>query len=155
MGNKQPDWTTFEKRVEINKDLRDVYEQWVVPNNLIKWFLKEADFFKHDKSLRDPETYIQKGDHYIWQWQGYDDMEKGEVLEVNGNDHIRFTFLDSVVDVRFKANNGTTEIVLIQSEINTDEESKMRVYNGCSVGWTYWFLVLKAYMEHSVMLHNR
>jgi Activator of Hsp90 ATPase homolog 1-like protein len=154
MGNKQPDWTSFERKVVINRGLSDVYEQWVVPNNLLKWFLKEADFFKPDKSLRDPETYIKKGDLYIWQWHRHEDIEKGEVLEANGIDRIRFSFLDSAVDVRFKANNGSTDIFLVQSGIKTDEESKMRVYNGCSIGWTYWFLVLKAYMEHGVMLHE-
>ncbi len=82
--------------------------------------------------------------------------EKGQILEANGKDLISFTFgSGGIVTVRLKEVKGNTEVELIQSDIPTDEKSKMEIYVGCITGWTFWLTNLKAYVEHNITLHAK
>ena len=59
-----------------------------------------------------------------------------------------------MVSIRLKKEKDRISVVLEQSEISTDENSKMEIYNGCSNGWAFWLTNLKAYVEHGILLNE-
>lgn len=148
-------WKKFKKRIIINKSLSTVYQCWTNKSQLEKWFLEEANFLTN-KSYRDPEESIKKGDSFSWKWHNWDIIEEGEILEANGHDFISFTFgTGGYVNIILKEKGKNTEVLLIQDDIPTDDKSKMEIYVGCITGWTFWLTNLKAYLEHGITLHTK
>lgn len=151
--NHTPDWTTFEKRIFIQKPIRIVYESWATKEKIENWFLEKADYF-HLQNPRKHGEYIEAEDHFIWKWHNWEFEEEGKIIEANGNDRISFTFGDGgIVHVVLKEKNQMTEVVLRQENIPTDEKSKQDIFVGCATGWTFWLTNLKCYLEYGITLH--
>jgi uncharacterized protein YndB with AHSA1/START domain len=113
-------WSSFKVTGDYNTDIRSLYEAWATPAGLEKWFLRKADFYAIAGRLRDPEEIIMKEDVYEWYWHGWDDStcEKGEILEANGTDLLKFTFAkDNIVTVEFSSRNGVSIVELTQENI--------------------------------------
>lgn len=156
MSSNQLDWTCFHKRIYIDKPLTEVYDAWAIPKKLATWFLEKAEYSDSEGSLRSPDERIQKGDRHSWKWNNWEVIEKGEVLEANGKDRIKFTFgSGGNVQVELKPSIHGTEVILTQNEIPEDDESKMNLFVGCSTGWTFWLANLKAWLEHDITLHSK
>jgi len=148
-------WNSFTKRILINSPLETVYRCWATQKEIETWFLEKADFVSGDIH-RKPDEPVQKGDHFSWKWNNWDFTEEGEILDANGRDFISFTFgAGGRVNVELKDRNGSTEVILTQEEIPTDEKCKMNIYVGCNTGWTFWLTNLKAYTEHGITLHAK
>ena len=148
-------WNTFVKRIIINKPLETLYRSWATQSEIETWFLEKA-FFKSGKNLRKPTEFVQKGDGFSWKWNNWDFTEEGNILEANGKDLISFTFgSGGNVEIKLNAVEDSTEVILTQKEIPTDEESKMNIYVGCNTGWTFWLTNLKADLEHGITLHAK
>jgi uncharacterized protein YndB with AHSA1/START domain len=148
-------WNTFSMRILIDQAVEAVFECWATQAKIEKWFLERA-IFNSGEEKRKPDELVQKGDTFNWKWNNWDFTERGEILEANGKDKISFTFgTGGRVDVELSEFNGMTEVSLTQSDIPTDEKSKMDLYVGCSTGWTFWLTNLKAFLEHGITLHAR
>lgn len=148
-------WNTFKKRILINKPIEDVYRCWSTKSQIETWFLEKADF-RSSNGQRKPEELVQKGDEFNWKWNNWNFTEKGKIVKANGKDSISFTFgSGGVVSVCLKEKKGNTEVELTQSDIPTDENSKMEIFVGCITGWTFWLTNLKAYLEHNITLHAK
>lgn len=155
MKSDEEKWANFRKRIFINNPVPDVYNAWAKPANLTTWFLKKAHYFDSKNSLRSPDEFIQTGDRYSWKWHNWDTIEKGNVIEANGIDKISFTFgSGGNVHLSFKSVENGTDVVLVQDEIPTDEESKINFFVGCSTGWTFWLTNLKAWLEFGITLNT-
>src|ERR1700743_1538791 len=99
----------FTITADFNIDARSVYEAWTTQAGLESWFLRKAEFFTIAGRHRDPNEFILKEDTYEWYWHGFDDnaVEKGEILEVNSIDFLKFTFSGgSIVSVNISTKNG-------------------------------------------------
>jgi uncharacterized protein YndB with AHSA1/START domain len=154
MQEQPSDWSSFRKRIVVLKPMPAVYAAWAKPGQLTEWFLEKAVYTVKDKSARDPQSLVQKGDAFTWKWHNWDFEEKGEVLEANGTDAISFTFgPGGNVHVRLKHVSGGTEVTLTQDQIPTDDKSKKDIFVGCATGWTFWMTNLKAWLEHDITLH--
>lgn len=154
MSNENIDWTSFRKRIVINKQMEEVYSAWTLPGSLTKWFLEKAEYVTPENVNRKPDKEIQTGDKHSWKWHNWDFTEEGEVLEANGTDKLSFTFgKGGNVHIHLKEAENGTELELVQNEIPTDDKSKMNYYVGCSTGWTFWLANLKAWLEHGITLH--
>lgn len=154
MSEQNFDWTTFSKRITINKEKDVVYKAWATPARLSEWFLEKAGFAKPDGEPRNPDEPVQQGDKYAWKWHNWDVTEEGKILEANGYDKLSFTFGEkSNVHISLIGKGTATEVELIQDKIPTDEKSRMNVYVGCSTGWTFWLANLKAWLEHGIKLN--
>ena len=152
---KEIDWTKFVRKIHINTSFDKVYKCWATQHKLERWFLKKAEFKSSEGLRRASKEYFQVGDTYTWEWYNWEGIEKGEILEANGKDKIVFSFAENIVEVSLSRDKGMTLITLTQSQIKTDEKSKMSLYVGCSNGWTFWLANLKAYLEYKILLHNR
>ena len=148
-------WSSFEKRILINKNIEAVYNCWTTQDQIETWFLEKADYYYGTIERKNNEK-IKKGDKFSWKWNNWDIVEEGEILEANGNDFISFTFgSGGDVQVYLKEVGDSTEVKLIQDKIPTDDKSKMNYYVGCSTGWTFWLTNLKAYLEYGITLHAK
>ena len=150
------DWTSFTQRITVDATTRSIYDAWVKPANLEKWFLSSALFSTRDRLPREPDGRIKPGDTYRWMWHGYPDsiVETGTVLEANGHNRIRFTFTDDcIVNIAINVENGERVVELTQERIKPDE--KLRIYLDCSKGWMFYLVNLKSMLEGGIDLRNK
>lgn len=148
------DRTTFTRRIRIKSTAAKLYQAWASADGLSSWFLRDASYFDTDGNERDGVAV--KGDQFIWHWHGWNHEFKGEVLAAEEGDEFSFTFGEAgKVSVRFEQLDEQCEIVLTQSEIGTDEVALKNYYIGCSLGWSFWMVNLKAWVEHGITLNER
>ena len=149
-------WETFTRRIIIDRPIGDIFQLWTTGKGLTTWFLKTADYTTAENNKRPDDENYQVGDEYLWEWHNWDGSSKGKVLAQNGEDHLKFEFADGVVDVKItKYKDGRSLVTLVQSNIPTDDESRMNIFCGCSCGWSFWLTNLKAYMEHGILLNEK
>ncbi|WP_274476317.1 SRPBCC family protein [Mangrovimonas aestuarii] len=147
-------WDAFTKRIHIKAPLRIIYDCWSTEKGITSWFLESADFIRHGEHLA-PEEPIQKGDDYTWRWHNWDGEEKGQILEANGKNLIKFTFAGKcIVTVKMEQKDSSVLVSLEQANIPKDEKSKLEIFYGCSNGWTFWLANLKAKLEYNIMLNE-
>ncbi len=74
----------------------------------------------------------------------------------NGKDHFRFTFAGQCyVDVTFSEQYDHTVVELTQTNIPTDDKSKLDIRLGCSSGWSFYFVNLKSIYEGGLDLRSK
>jgi len=157
MEASPPDWTTFTRRILISAPIAEVYDAWASPAKMEVWFLLNATALDHDSRDKSKSELYQKGDIYKWTWHGWPDhTQDGKILTAVPNKEIGFTFGEAGnVLVSFKESDGRTELQLTQSDIPTNDLAKYQYYYGCTNGWSFWMINLKAYLEHGILLDER
>jgi uncharacterized protein YndB with AHSA1/START domain len=154
MGTETIDWTTFKKRIFIQKPLNDIYKSWSTKSQIEQWFLEKANYYDKSGKARKPNEPVQKGGRFVWKWNNWNFEEEGQILNANGSDKLSFTFgAGGDVHIQLNERNGATEVILTQDNIPTDDKSKKEFFVGCSTGWTFWLANLKAWLEHGITLH--
>jgi hypothetical protein len=151
-------WTSFKVVGDYHTDLRSLYEAWATPAGLEKWFLREANFYTIPRRLRESGEFILKEDTYEWLWHGWGDdaMEKGQILEANGTDFLKFTFSGgSTVSIRLYARNGVSIVELEQENIPVETDPTKSLFVQCQLGWTFYMANLKSVTEGGVDLRNK
>jgi len=149
------DWSQFTRRIAINADPKTLFEFWTSQTQLEKWFLSLATFLDRNQRVKNKTDQISAGDTYKWRWHGSDEIAEGEVLESNGLDKLKFTFLGCIVDVKITTEHDEYIVNIIQSEIATDQSSRMNYYVECTRGWTFYLANLKSIAEGGIDLRNR
>lgn len=152
-------WTNFKVVGDFNTtDIRSLYEAWTTAAGLENWFLRKADFYTVPGRLREPVEFILTEDTYEWYWHGFGDdtVEKGQILEANGTDFLKFTFAgNSVVSVNMYSRNGLSIIEIAQENIPEENDPSKSLYVQCQVGWTFYLANLKSVIEGGVDLRNK
>ncbi len=151
----QQDWSIFNRRININKPVSELYKAWTTPAMIREWFLEKADFETASGEMRDSDDQVQVGDTYFWKWHGWGFTTEGTILETNGKDHLKFTFGEAGdVEVKLEEDENGTHVILSQKNIPTDEQSIKKYFYGCSLGWSFWLVNLKAWLEHGIKLNE-
>ena len=149
---------SFKVLGDYNTDIRSLYEAWATTEGLEKWFLRKAEFYAIAGRLRDPEEFIMKEDVYEWYWHGWGDdaVEKGEILEANGTDLIKFTFSGgSIVTISLYSRNDVSIVELTQENIPEESDPLKNLYIQCQTGWLFYMANLKSVLEGGVDLRNK
>jgi uncharacterized protein YndB with AHSA1/START domain len=150
-------WTKFTITADFDTDVRSIYQAWTTPEGLESWFLRKANFYAIAGRLREPHESILKEDVYEWYWHGFDDsaVEKGEVLEVNSIDFLKFTFSgNSIVSVTIEGKNRLTIVTLTQENIPEESDPSKNLFVQCQIGWTFYLANLKSIIEGGIDLRN-
>lgn len=153
-------WTTFKKQVFIDAGLADVFNAWVIPQEITKWFIAEATY-THENQQRNPDETIQCGDRYHWRW--HQPLEaKGTIMRVVPNKQLVFTFGQQspessedilvTVDVA-REPDGYTKLTLTQENM-PDSPYGHRYHLSCNLGWSFFMTNLKGVLEHGVDLRE-
>jgi uncharacterized protein YndB with AHSA1/START domain len=155
------DWSQFTKSVEIKAPLEDVMSYWTSPEKITTWFLSKAQYFDADKK---PLSEAREGCSYRWEWEEGDSVE-GEIFALS-KEQFSFTFgtpsvingpdLPPVrVDVKLESvRPGVTRMKLRQYEMPTTPTAMAVWHVSCTTGWTYFYMNLKAVIQHGVDLRN-
>ena len=150
------DWTSFRKRIFINKPVEEIYSAWATQSKIEQWFLEKAIYTSPEGKERKSDEPIEKGDSFTWKWNNWDIEEKGNIIDANGKDSLSFTFgTGGFVYIKLKSTDKGIEVLLVQDGIPVDERSKHDIFVGCSTGWTFWLANLKAWLEHGITLHEK
>ena len=99
-----------------------------------------------------------KEDVYEWYWHGWGDdaVEKGEILEANGTDLIKFTFSGgSIVTISLYSRNDVSIVELTQENIPEESDPLKNLYIQCQTGWLFYMTNLKSILEGGVDLRNK
>lgn len=161
MNIQDHDWTSFKRQIFIKADCETVFKAWTTANDITAWFIAEACYTTAKGRERAPDEQIEPGDHYFWRWH-QDATSQGEILAVEPNTHLRFSFGDNenkpdgkvIVTVSFHALQGETLVELQQDNMPTSEEAKLYWYTGCNMGWNFFMTNLKAWLEHGADLRE-
>lgn len=128
--------------------MEDIFNAWTSAEAITSWFVKTAEYRDRAGVLRQADEQIQAGDSYVWTWFGYDGKEENRIVEANGKDKIVFGFGgECEVTVTITPKDGEHEVKLVQSRIPIDEDGKVNLHLGCSVGWAIYLMNLKSYLE--------
>lgn len=156
MNNTQVDWTCFTRTIHINRPVKEVFNAWQQSGVIEEWFLENASFTSADGRTRGAGENAQPGDTYCWKWYGSDYIGTGTVLESEEPYTVRFGFAgEGEVIVRVRAEEKGATVELQQSGIPIDEISRYTIYYGCSLGWSFWMVNLKAWLEHGITLNDK
>ncbi len=149
-------WETFTKKIAIKATIPKLYDAWTVPQEIEKWFLSKAQFYRPTGEIVQKENNTTSNDSYQWSWFLYDITEKGKIIEANGTDMLQFTFAgDCIVTIKLTQNEDDTIVTLTQSNIPTDNESKRGTRIGCDTGWSFFLVNLKSIYEGGLDLRNK
>lgn len=156
MKETEIDWSSFRKRITIEKPMQEVYYFWATKKGIESWFLEKADYRDEANKFRKPNESVKQGDAFTWKWHNWDFEESGTILKENGVDLISFTFgSGGYVTVNLIPVEAGTEVILTQENIPTDDKAKIDFFVGCSNGWTFWLTNLKAWMEYRITLNAK
>jgi uncharacterized protein YndB with AHSA1/START domain len=152
------DWSRFKRSIFIQSTPDKVFQTWIIPANISTWFLQEAKFFDSKGKQRGQQEEIQAGDSYEWRWWNYPHTESGKVLACDKEkQHLEFSFASDkcLVKIDVEVTEGDTLLRLEQLGMPIDDEHKKNLHLGCSNGWGFWMVNLKAWLEHGILLHDR
>jgi uncharacterized protein YndB with AHSA1/START domain len=156
------DWSSFTKRVNINASIADVYSLCATPAGLEKWFLRLAEFTQPNGKLSGANNVIDAGQNFRWLWHGWPDTmeEKGQILEANATDLIKFTFgqegaEDMVCTFKIYTEQNETIFEIMQENIPTDERGNCYYHIGCMTGWSFFMVNMKSVLENGYDLRNK
>jgi len=151
------DWTKFECHIFIKAPIEKIFNAWMSEKEITTWFLEKTKLNDKNGRQRSPEEHCEVGDTYEWKWYGWDYLEKGRITAVEKNKSIAFTFShDSVnVELQFIDHMNEVQCILTQTDIPTDEKNMVNVHMGCNLGWSFWFVNLKAWLEYGVLLNDK
>ena len=153
---KNFDWTQFTRKIPVKASMQEMYDAWTTKRELERWFLKDAGYYDTNGNVIGDNVNVEKGNTYAWQWFGYDVTEKGKITEANGNDHFQFTFAgDCPVDIKLTQRKDEVIVELTQSNIPTDDDSKINIRLGCHTGWSFFLANLKSVYEGGIDLRNK
>lgn len=149
------DWTKLTLRIPVKADKKSLYEAWSQSGKLEQWFLSSADY-KSGNDLLDKTKNAKTGDVYEWSWFNWPHSESGTVIIANGHDEFGFTFAGECRTIVKLLDHGDETLVEItQSEIPTDDESKLKIRLGCESGWSFYLVNLKSILEGGIDLRNK
>lgn len=146
--------TKFERSVLIDIPLDEAYHYAATADGITKWFIGKADYTAPDGTSRKGDELIQKGDSYDFDWLYKDFRVKGEVLEANSRDYVKFTFGDTATfDIKLSELDDRTLFTLTQ-ESNPDNPMNEEGHINCYVCWTLFVLNLKSVAENGIDLRE-
>lgn len=153
-------WDKFTRMKYVKSSIDKVFDYWLKPALIKKWFLKKATFITKEGRIRDENEYPQSGDSYKFEW--IQDLDAtGEILSVEKNKLFQFTFGKNaetgenvVVTVKFATIGDETTYTLKQKNMGGDLSETAYYHLSCNKGWDYFMTNLKALLNFGIDLRE-
>ena len=152
------EWSRFILRTPINASRSAIFNAWTSQSGLESWFLRSSPFTDKNGRQKTADEKVSQGDQYRWRWHGYPDEveEKGTILQMKDEEIFQFSFGKAGnVQITIQEVAGHNLLILEQTEIPEDENSKFNYHIGCSRGWLFYLTNLKSLLEGGIDLRNR
>ncbi len=156
-------WTEFRQLEYINAPREVVFNKWVTPKDITRWFIKEAIYSYDGENVRKPNERIEAGDRYTWVF--YQGIEiRGTILSIKDNTYLKFTFgkkepgsdEDVIVEIHFSSCTvNKTKIILHQMNIADSEQGHVNYTLSCILGWSYFLTNLRSTFESGFDLREK
>ena len=148
------EWRRIHQVIYVDAPMESVYAAWATSEGLAGWFPMEAVLTDAGGAELPPGTAAVEGGGFKFIWHtGH--TEKGEFLEANGSDRLRFTFGEAIVVAVTleEAGDGTVAVVLKQTQDRSDEDN-LKVLLGFKEGWAFYLTNLKSVLEGGMDLRD-
>lgn len=149
------DWTEFTRVIFIKSDMKTIYNAWAIPDQIEKWFLESANVNRGTEKVQ--LVPVETNDKYVWRWHCWEHIQEGVILSANGKDQLSFTFGDRAGKCEVKIEeigNDFCKLSIRQYDIEDTEQGRLNYFTSCQLGWSFWMVNLKAYLEHGICLNE-
>ncbi|MEM9564900.1 MAG: SRPBCC domain-containing protein [Actinomycetota bacterium] len=137
------DWTQFHVHMYYLAPLEPVFARFATAAGLASFYLREATFTAPDGATRAADEPYRAGDRYHFEYV-HDYRHGGEILAVEPNRLVSFTFGPCEVAIRFRELDGATEVDLHQTGCPVDDPERAWLHLNCRSCWIYFLTNLRS-----------
>ncbi|MCM3745231.1 SRPBCC family protein [Sporosarcina luteola] len=130
--------TTITTKMKIHKPASEVFEAIVDPEKMGSyWFSSGTSRVEQDKTI-------------TWKYEEYGAEGDIEVLKVEENKEIVFTWGETTVTMTFYETAGSTIMEVTESGLKADDSEIVNKMMDQKEGWVYMLTCLKGYLENGI-----
>ena len=130
--------TDITTKMKIHKPASEVFEAIVDPEKMAGyWFSSGTD-------------RVEQGKTITWKYEEYGAEGVIDVVEVQDNEKIVFTWGETTVTMTFRNEDGSTLMQVTESGMKTDDPDLVAKMLGQKEGWVYMLTCLKGYVENGI-----
>ncbi len=137
------DWTQFHVHMYYLAPIDEVYRRFATGTGMESFYVKRATFTAKDGSVRQPNEAFAAGDRYHFDYV-HDYSHGGEILAVEDQQLVSFTFGSCEVTIRFRQVEGATEVDLHQTGCPTEDPKQAWMHLNCRSCWIYFMTNLRS-----------
>jgi uncharacterized protein YndB with AHSA1/START domain len=147
------DWTTFDLYFYYNFPLKQVWGAWATPRGLCSFFVEKCTARDSQGRVVEESGEIVAGGTYNWVSRHLFEM-KGDVLKVEREKLIVFTFGSMRVDVEFRDTGRGIEVHLRQSAISSTGDGQVFGHLNCRSCWIFFMTNLVSVLANGLDLRD-
>jgi len=155
---KNFDWSQFTLNISARAEMQSAYNAFAIPSALEQWLVRRAQVSIAYAILKGRNDFVEEGDCYEWiaEEDGRANVMRGEILEANGKNFLRFTLNENyILTITVRKENGRSCIELFFKNISVNEELLITNYMKCLKEWTFHLANLKSFLEGGIDLRNK
>lgn len=137
------DWSQFHVHMYYLAPLDEVFRRFATAEGLESFYVGRATFTSDDGTTRSPHEFYRVGDHYSFRYV-HDYGHDGQVLAVEPNELVSFTFGPCEVAIRFREVGVATEVDLHQTGCPTTDPERAWMHLNCRSCWIYFMTNLRS-----------
>jgi len=137
------DWTQFHVHMYYLAPIEDVFARFATSTGLESFYVRSAEFTTTGGVTRLPAEQYQAGDRYHFDYV-HSYSHGGEVLAVEADRLIAFTFGVCEVTIRFRELDGATEVDLHQTGCPVEDPDRAWMHVNCRSCWIYFMTNLRS-----------
>ncbi|MEM7322070.1 MAG: SRPBCC domain-containing protein [Actinomycetota bacterium] len=137
------DWTQFHVHMYYLAPLDEVFRRFATAAGMESFYVGRATFTTPDGVQRSADEVYGPGDTYHFEYV-HDYRHGGEILAVEPDRLVAFTFGECTVTVRFRELDGATEVALHQTGCPTEDPERAWMHLNCRSCWIYFMTNLRS-----------
>lgn len=137
------DWTQFYVHMYYLAPLDKVFARFATPAGMESFYVRTATFIDPHQNVRAPDETFKSDDCYQFDYV-HNFSHDGEVLDLEPNELVSFTFGQCVVSIRFREIEGGTEVALHQTGCPLEDPDRAWMHLNCRSCWIYFMTNLRS-----------
>jgi uncharacterized protein YndB with AHSA1/START domain len=146
-------WEEFEINYYYPVGVDRLYDAWATPKGLKSFFIEEITITDPSGTERGEMDRVAAGDKYSWRWR-HDYALFGTFENAEAQEALEFTFSSMLVNLKFKQLEGSSLLLLRQTNIPTTDVGRATSHLNCRVCWTFFLTNLKSVLINGTDLRD-
>ncbi|MCM3639014.1 SRPBCC family protein [Sporosarcina luteola] len=130
--------TDITTKMKIDKPASEVFEAIVDPEKMGGYWFSSGT------------SRVEQGKIITWRYEEYGAEGDIEVLKVEENKEIVFTWGETTVTMTFHETDGSTVMEVTESGFNADDPEIVNKMMDQKEGWVYMLTCMKGYLENGI-----